>query len=133
MAEAYARGFFDDAAPLVGYGIDGDIEGTFKLSPCPPFAQRAIEKYPPHLRDRFTFSRELALPTGFEQPQAIFLHPGEPIFESILTLFLGEFGDEGDRGAVYFDPQTDEPYLFYLAKVPVLRQTDQEPQVGIVK
>ena len=129
MMPAYVRGFFEEVAPLVGYGIEGEIEGTFKLSPCPPFVDKALGKYPPDLRDRLTFSRELATPDGFDQPRAIFLHPGEPTFESIMTLFLGEFGDEGDRGAVYFDPQTDEPYLFYLVKVPVLRQTDQEPQV----
>ena len=88
-----------------------------------------IEKYPPDLQNRLTFSRELALPTGLDQPQAIFLHPGEPVFDSIVTLFLGEFADEGNRGAVYFDPQTDEPYLFYLAKVPIVRQIDEAPQV----
>ena len=40
-----------------------------------------------------------------------------------------ECGDEGNRGAVYFDPQTDEPYLFYLAKVPVVRQSGERSQV----
>ena len=42
---------------------------------------------------------------------------------------MGKFEDEGNRGAVYFDSQTDEPYLFYLAKVPVVRQTDEKYQV----
>ena len=129
MMPAYVRGFFEDAAPLVGYQIDGEVEEIFKLSHCPAFVQSVIEKYPPHLQNRLTFSRELALPTGLDQPQAIFLHPGEPVFDSIVTLFLGEFGDEGNRGAVYFDPQTDEPYLFYLAKVPIVRQIDEAPQV----
>ena len=125
MMPAYVRGFFEDAAPLVGYQIDGEVEEIFKLSHCPAFVQSVIEKYPPHLQNRLTFARELALPTGLDQPQAIFLHPGEPVFDSIVTLFLGEFGDEGNRGAVYFDPQTDEPYLFYLAKVPIVRQIDE--------
>ena len=126
---AYVRALFEEIAPLVGYRIDGEIEGIFKLSHCPAFVQSVIEKYPPHLQDRLTFSRELALPTGIDQPQAIYLHPGEPLFDSILDIFLGESGDEGNRGAVYFDPQTDEPYLFYLAKVPVVRQTDERSQV----
>ena len=129
MMPAYVRGFFEDAAPLVGYQIDGEVEEIFKLSHCPAFVQSVIEKYPPHLQNRLTFARELALPTGLDQPQAIFLHPGEPVFDSIVTLFLGEFGDEGNRGAVYFDSQTDEPYLFYLAKVPIVRQIDEAPQV----
>ena len=62
-------------------------------------------------------------------PQAIYVHPGEPIFESILTLFLGEFEDQGNRGAVYVDSQADEPYLFYLARAPVLRHGNHEPHV----
>ncbi len=126
---AYVRGFFEEVAPLVSYRIDGEVEGIFKLSHCPADVRSVIEKYPSHLRDRLTFSRELALPVGFDQPQAIYLHPGEPIFDSILTLFLGEFEDEGNRGAVYFDSHTDEPYLFYLAKVPVVRQIGERPQI----
>ena len=126
---AYVRAFFEKVAPLVGYRIDGEVEGIFKLSRCPPFVRSVIEKYSPHLQNRLTFSRELALPTGIDQPQAVYLHPGEPVFDSILTLFLGEFEDEGNRGAVYFDPQTDEPYLFYLAKVPVVRQISEKPQI----
>ena len=94
----------------------GRVEEIFKLSHCPAFVRNVIEKQPSHLQDRLTFSRELALPTGLDQPEAIYLHPGESVFDSILTLFLGKFEDEGNRGAVYFDPQTDEPYLFYLAK-----------------
>lgn len=126
---AYVRGFFEDVAPLVGYRIGGDVEEIFRLSHCPPFVRSVIKKYPPHLQDRLTFSRELALPAGIDQPQAVYLHPGEPVFDSILTLFLGEFEDEGNRGAVYFDPQADEPYLFYLAKVPVVRQIGEKPQI----
>ncbi len=129
MMPAYVRGFFQDAAPLVGYEIDGDVKDIFKLSYCPPSVQIAIEKYPTQLRDRLTFSKALALPTESNQPQAIYLHPGEPIFESVLSLFLGEFDDEGYRGAVYTDPQTDKPYLFYLVGVPVLRHGDHEPRV----
>ena len=129
MMPAYVRGFFQDATPLVGCEIDGNVEEIFKLLSCPPSVQIAIEKYPLHLRDRLTFSKAHALPAESNQPQAIYLHPGEPIFESVLSLFLGEFEDEGNRGAVYTDPQTDEPYLFYLAGVPVLRRGNHEPRV----
>ena len=126
---AYVRAFFENVAPLVGYRIDGEVEEIFRLSHCPPLVRSVIEKYPPHLQNRLTFSRELALPAGFDQPQAVYLHPGEPVFDSILNLFLGEFEDEGNRGSVYFDPQTDEPYLFYLAKVPVIRQIGEKSQI----
>ena len=126
MLPAYVRSFFEDVAPLLDYRIDGDIESIFKLSRCPTSVQKAIDRYPPHLRDLLTFSRELALPVGSERPAAIFLHPGEPIFDAIRTRFLEKFDTEGKRGAVYFDPHTDEPYLFYLASVSVVRQTNDE-------
>ncbi len=129
MLPAYVRSFFEDAAPLLGYRIDGDIETTFKLSHCPESVQKVIKEYPQHLQNRLTFSREFALPSGSEKPEAIFLHPGEPIFDAIRTRFLEKFNTEGEQGAVYFDPQADEPYLFYLARIPVVRQTDSEPHV----
>ena len=129
MLPAYVRSFFEDAAPLLGYRINDDIEAIFKLSRCPISVQNAIDEYPPNLRNRLTFSRELALPAGSEKPEAIFLHPGEPIFDAIRSSFLEKFNTEGERGAIYFDPQADEPYLFYLARIPVIRQTNDKPYV----
>ena len=129
MLPAYVRSFFEEAAPLLGYRIEGDIDATFRFSRCPVFVQNAIEKYPEHLRNQLTFSRQLALPTGAEKTAAIFLHPGEPIFDAIRTRFLEKFNPEGERGAIYFDPQADEPYLFYLARVSVVRKTDEASHV----
>ncbi|MDE0636958.1 MAG: helicase-related protein [Candidatus Poribacteria bacterium] len=128
MLPAYVRGFFEDAVPLLGYQIEGDIETTFKLKPCPDFVEEVIEKYSGE-QGQLTFSRELALPIGSEKPAAIFVHPGEPIFDAIRARFLEKYKAEGDRGAVYFDPQTDESYLFYLARVTVVRKTDETSQI----
>ena len=88
----------EDAAPLLGYWIDGDVAATFKLSDCAPSIQNAIDEYPPSLRDRLTFSRELALPIGYEKPEAIFLHPGEPIFDTVRAAFLEKFNTETVTG-----------------------------------
>jgi SNF2 family DNA or RNA helicase len=129
MLPAYVRSFFEDAAPLLGYRINSDIEAIFKLSRCPASVQNAIDGYPQRLQNRLTFSRELALPAGSEKPEAIFLHPGEPIFDAIRNRFLEKFNTEGKRGAVYFDPQADQPYIFYLARVPVVRKTDDASHV----
>ena len=129
MLPAYVRSFFEDAAPLLGYRINGDIAAIFNLSQCPISVQNAIDEYPPNLRNRLTFSREFALPAGSETPEAVFLHPGEPIFDTIRSYFLEKLNAEGERGAVYFDPQADEPYLFYLARIPVIRQTHDKPYI----
>lgn len=121
MMPAYVRAFFEDAAPLLGYRIEGETDGIFKVSACPDSVRETLQNYSSALRERLTFSRELALPEGVVQPQAIFLHPGEPIFEAMTTDFLEKFAVEGERGAVYVDTQADEPYRFYLARMPVLQ------------
>ncbi len=121
MMPAYVRRFFQWAAPRVGAGIRGDIEGLFWLDPCPPGVQRALSTYPEAIRQRLTFDREAAMPDLARDPDAIYLHPGEPVFEAITDLFLGQYEQEALRGAAFFDPDATEPYLFYLAKATVLR------------
>jgi len=132
MMPAYVRRFFELAAPKVGVGIRGDITGVFSLDPCPTSVRRALETYPPDLQDRLTFDRDVAAPGWGSEPKAIYLHPGEPVFEAVMDLFLGQYEPEATRGAVYLDPEATEPYLFYLGKVTVLRapeSPDGEPDL----
>ncbi len=126
MMPAYVRRFFQWTAPRVGAGIRGDIEGLFWLDPCPAAVERALAAYPESIRQRLTFDRERAMPDLARDPDAVYLHPGEPIFETITTLFLGQYEQEALRGAVFLDPDADEPYLFYLAKATVLRDPVQK-------
>jgi SNF2 family DNA or RNA helicase len=121
MMPSYVRAFFEKAAPHAGVGISGDICGVFSLDPCPDTVRRAMQTYPNEIQDRLTFSRELALPPETLSPRAIYLHPGEPVFEAVTTLFLGKVGDLATHGGVFYDGVATEPYLFYLGKVPVLR------------
>ena len=132
MMPAYVRRFFQHVAPRVGVGIQGNIEDVFALDPCPPGVARALDSYPEAIRGRLTFVRERAMPDLARDPKAVYLHPGEPVFESVMELFLGLFEHEGMRGAVFFDPDTTEPYLFYLARCQVLRDAaseEQEPEL----
>jgi len=132
MMPAYVRRFFELAAPRVGVGIKGDITGVFSLDPCPESVRRALETYPPSIRDRLTFERDLAAPDWGSDPRAIYLYPGEPIFETVMDLFLGRYEPEAVRGAVYLDPDAADPYVFYLGKVNLLRSPespDGDPEV----
>jgi superfamily II DNA or RNA helicase len=128
MMPAYVRRFFQYAAPLVGIGIRGDVDDTFALDPCPPGVARALALYPEAVRDRLTFQRKVAMPDLAQDPAAIYLHPGEPVFEAVMDLFLGRYEHEGMRGAVFFDAEAEEPYLFYLVRSQVLR--DPTPEGG---
>lgn len=121
MMPAYVRRFFQLAAPLVGVGVRGDVEGVFHLDPCPPGVAQALANYPKEVHQRLTFDRERAIPDLAQDAQAIYLHPGEPVFEAAMDLFLGQYEHEGMRGATFLDPDAGEPYLFYLARSQVLR------------
>ncbi len=126
MMPAYVRGFFQEAAPLVGVTLDGDPSSQFRLIPnCPDAVCRALENYPEELSGRLTFDRVLAMPPAALQPQAVYLHPGEVIFDTVAALFQNQYSPVGDRGGLYFDESATEPYLFYLAKVPILREGDE--------
>ncbi|MEQ1736137.1 MAG: helicase-related protein, partial [Rhodoglobus sp.] len=122
MMPAYVRGLVEKAAPLLGIGISGDASGVFSLEPCLESVRRAMIGYPDEIQNRFTFSRELAMPKDTLAPVAIYLHPGEPVFEAVNTLLLGRYGDAAERGAAFLDPSAKAPYVFYLAKVPVVRE-----------
>ena len=121
MMPAYVRSFFDKAVPHAGAAVCGDLDEIFCLDPCPETVRRAMLAYPEEIQDRLTFSRDLALPPDALSPRAIFLHPGEPVFDAVATLFLGKAGDLATHGGVFFDAGADRPYLFYLGKVPVLK------------
>lgn len=122
LMPAYVRGFFELAAPRVGVGIRGDIAGVFALDPCPASVRRVLERtYPPDVHERLTFDRALTLADWGEEPQAIYLYPGEPVFEVVLDLFMGQCEPEAARGAIYLDPEATEPYVFYLGRVSLLR------------
>jgi hypothetical protein len=118
---AYIRRFFQLAAPKVGIGVKGDIEGLFSLEPVPPSVRRALAAYPESVQDKLTFDRERAKPALSREPQAIYLHPGEPVFEAVMSLFLGDFDQDGLRGGLFYDPDSAEPYIFYLARMLVFR------------
>lgn len=134
MMPAYVRRFFQLAAPTVGAGIRGDVEGIFALEPCPASVARALGSYPEEVRDQLTFDRERAMPDLAQDPQAIYLHPGEPVYESVMDLFLGQYEHEGMRGAIFYDPDASEPYLFYLAQTQLLRDAvegeDKAPEIA---
>ena len=122
MMPAYIRRFFQLVAPRLGIGIKGDIEVTFSLDPCPASVQQALNSYPAEIQSLLTFERELAMPDLGREPQAIYIHPGEPVFEVVMDLFLGQFDHLGMRGGTFLDGEATEPYIFYLARASVLRE-----------
>ena len=126
LLPGYVRQYVQNAAPLIGIEIDGDMDGCFSMRPASKGAVdpllQTVEMYPARQRDCLTVTR----PTPGQKDQAIWVHPGEPVFERFRALVSDRLGDQALRGAVFIDPTTEKPYLFHLALVGVVRQAEPE-------
>ncbi len=124
LLPGYVRRFVEKATPLLDLQIEGDLETTFTLAPARPRALDpllpALETYPEHTRDRLTVYKPR------DREDAVWMHPGEPVFDRISASVLGRFGRDGLKGAVFIDPNADEPYLFHVALVSVEQTHSQE-------
>jgi len=124
LLPGYVRQYVEAAAPLLGLRIDGDTGGDFSfraaskgaLDPLLP----TLEQYPGHLRDRLTIARP------DHTAAAIWLHPGESLFEAVRAQVGERLGRQARRGAIFVDPTSDRPYLLHVARVVVQRQADPE-------
>lgn len=120
LLPGYVRHFVSSAAPLIDLRVEGDPEGVFELSSERPRAidpvLNAMDFYPPEMQGRLTVYRPK------EAGDAIWLHPGEPVFDRLCATLLSRHGDDAQRGAIFIDPHATAPYLFHLAQVSVVRK-----------
>ncbi len=124
LLPGYVRQFIENAAPLVDIEIEGDWDGCFTLRPAVPGAVdpllHTLEMYPAKQRNCLTVVRPE------KNDAAIWMHPGEPVFEQFRVVVSDRLGDQALRGAVFVDPTAEKPYLFHLALVNVVRRADAD-------
>jgi hypothetical protein len=124
LLPGYVRRFMELAAPLVNIGFEGDLDQKFSLRPLQPGALDplwlSMDCYPDVQRNALTFQR----PDNGEQ--AVFMHPGEPLFDSFNAYIQDRFTDQALKGAAFVDPTAEQPYLFHLAEVSLLRRAEPE-------
>ena len=93
LLPGYVRRFVENAAPLLDLRLEGDPGGAFTLVPDRPRAADpllpALEAYPDEARERLTVYK----PESREE--AIWLHPGEPVFDSLSTRSGSVSGPKG--------------------------------------
>lgn len=122
LLPGYARRYLEHAAPLIGVDLVGDLGGQFFIRPRRQGVMErlapALEAYPETVRNRFTVYR----PDG--RQGAIFLHPGEPVFQRLSGLASDRCASAGKRGAIFTDVSATAPYLFHIARVSVVRAAD---------
>ena len=122
LLPGYVRRFVEKAAPVLNLGIEGDLEGIFRLVPVEARALDpllpALELYSPSARERLTVYREN------HDSDNVWIHPGEALFDRISASVLGRFGRDGLKGAVFVDPYATEAYLFHIAQVSVAQSEE---------
>jgi len=122
LLPGYVMRFLDKACPKLGIGVEGDLGKTFALRPIEPHALDAVlplvESYPEAAQGRYTVYRPI------QEEEAIFLHPGEPVFEALRGAVLERLAAAARTGAVFVDPTAAQPYLVHLALVTIVRAAD---------
>ena len=132
LLPGYVRRFVEKSAGLLDLEIRGDLDGCFSLAPGGPGALDALlpalEDYPAPARERLCVRRpgtdlEAYMP-------AVWLHPGEPVFDALSERILRDHAGDALRGCIFVDPRAEAPYLFHLAMVTVEREPG-EPATGM--
>ena len=124
LLPGYVRKFITSTAPWVGIQIKGDLGGSFSLRSARKGAMdpllSAIDTYSP------AQSGCLSIARPEDRQSCLWVHPGEPVFESFRELVRQKLGKEALRGAVFVDPTASKPYLFHVARLTVIRKADPE-------
>ncbi len=124
LLPGYVRNFIATATPLVGMEIEGDLGGLFNLRPMQQSAAdqllTTLETYPASQR------KSLSVIRPDDREACIWMHPGEPVFETFREMVRSRLGMEALTGAVFVDPTATAPYIFHLARLTVVRKSDPE-------
>ncbi len=124
LLPGYIRHFIEGAAAQIGIQVNGDPCARFDLIPVRKGAAdtlfEAMDTYPADM------PRHLTVLRPEDRASCIWMHPGEPVFETFRELVRQRLGLDALRGAVFVDPTADKPYLFHLARLSVIRKADPE-------
>lgn len=124
LLPGYIRRFLEEAAPLIGIGIDGDMEDSFSLRAVRTGAMDrlwpALEIYPQDQRTKLTLFRPE------NSNHAIWLHPGEPFFERFREHVCSALRQRALKGGVFIDPTANSAYLVHVGQITVARKPDPE-------
>jgi SNF2 family DNA or RNA helicase/DNA-binding XRE family transcriptional regulator len=122
LLPGYVRGFVQNSAIILNINIEGDLNEIFSFragrAGVLDFLWPAIETYPYQLQNLFTVDRNR------ENGAAVFLHPGEIIFNTLCDHICERYGNDALRGGIFLDPNAEEPYFYHLALLRVERKAD---------
>jgi len=119
LLPGYVRRFLEKACPLLGLRLEGDLDGLFKIVAeqrgAADWLLPLLETYPEEARGKFTVLKPK------EGEAAVFLHPGERVFDRLCSLIQTRFQQVALAGSVFTDPWAEAPYFVHVARVQVVR------------
>jgi len=129
LIPGYVRRYIEKAAPFIGLRIEGRLDGCFSFaaqqSGSMDWLTPMLETFKPEQRNCLTVNRPA------DADAAIFLHPGQRLFDFIRDFVAARFRPDALAGAVFTDPYAAQPYTFHLASIEVRREADPSlPQLA---
>lgn len=122
LLPGYVRHFVEKAAPLMQIRVEESLDRIFRLAPRTKNALDwllpLLETYPIEVRGRYT------LYPSHADESAIFLHPGEPVFDRWQSVFCDSFSPQALQGALFVDPGAEKAYFYHLSLITVRREAD---------
>ncbi|MDQ2843819.1 MAG: DUF3883 domain-containing protein [Acidobacteriota bacterium] len=122
LLPGYVRGLVARATPLLGLDIRGELDDSFHFVELQAGAMDtlwpALDRYPQPQRERLSVRRPGT------PGEAIYLHPGEPVFDAFCDLVRSRFAKDAMRGARFIDATAAAPYFFLLGRISVVRRPD---------
>ena len=119
LLPGHLRRFIEIATPLLDLRLENGQDGEFRFESLKESAMErlrgALASYPESLRRRLTVDRP-------EAGRAIWMHPGEQVFDAVSRALLDRYSYEALRGAVFADPHGTVPYILHLGHVSAVRK-----------
>ena len=123
LLPGYVLRYLREALPLLGIEAPPESGAPFALRAVRPGALDpllpALEGYPDGARSVCTVHRP-----GADEPLAVWLRPGEALFDAVCALVRVRFGDDALRGGVFVDPTARDPYVLHVGEVSVEHAAD---------
>jgi SNF2 family DNA or RNA helicase len=124
LLPGYVRQYLESAGPPADIGFDGDLQKCFSFT---SMKVGAIDPILPMLELYNAQQRHcLSVVRPSERGSAVWVHPGEPVFEAFRNLVSERLGQDALNGAVFVDPTANKPYLFHVALATVDRAADKD-------
>ena len=121
----YLERFFRDAIAYAGGQVTDRLDpGTLRVTRTPDIlvarsrvgsaTRRIAPEYARLTFDRSVAMRSASAGVGHGAPPAELCGPGHPLFDALVDYVIERTVDDLDRGAVFYDPDVDQPTLLHV-------------------